>query len=140
MAYNSRSKKVQVGIEGADEIIKILKDIGIEANAVLEEAAEEGAKIALAEAKRRVPVKTGNLRDNLEITKVKSRTPDKLKKTVFVKVGFNKKAFYGTFVELGTRFIKAKPFLRPAIDQNRNSIAQVVNNAIDKALRRGGLK
>jgi HK97 gp10 family phage protein len=59
------------------------------------------------EAKRLVPYKTGNLRRSI----------------TYKVVGFSRDmnavvqatAFYGIFVELGTRFRSPKPYLRPAL-------------------------
>lgn len=142
-----KTRKYYSGVEGADEIIDVLKQIGLAANDILDEAAEAGGKIALADAKRRAPVSVagrlygkyahppGNLRDNIELKKPKSAASGKLKRRASVTIGPNKDAFYGKFVELGTKKLKAKPFLRPAIDENKAAIAKAVNETIEKALR-----
>ena len=60
------------------------------------------------EAKKICPVDTGRLRAS--ITTIVEENPDITR----VKVGTNIK--YAPYVEFGTRFMRAQPFLRPAFD------------------------
>ena len=48
--------------------------------------------------------------------------------------------FYARFVELGTKKMPARPFMRNAVDKNHEKIARIINNVIDKAIRRVMLK
>lgn len=43
---------------------------------------------------------------------------------------FGGKTFYGAFVELGTKKMKAQPFLRPALNSNREVILKVIGNSL----------
>ena len=45
-------------------------------------------------------------------------------------------AYYAKFVELGTRKMTAKPYLRPAIDEMRSNISWRVARALEKSLKR----
>lgn len=63
------------------------------------------------EAKRLAPVKTGKLRDSIEIKENTDMT---------VSVGSN--LDYILFQEFGTRFQSGTPFLRPALDSTINNI------------------
>lgn len=126
-----RQRKVNVGIEGAEEIIKLLKDMGQAAENVLEKAAEAGGKVALSDAKRRCPIDTGNLKNSLHLDNGK-----KSERRAEVKISQGKDEFYGTFVELGTKHQKAQPFMRPAIDENQSDIAKAVNEEVGRALGR----
>lgn len=130
-SYSSRQRKVSSGIEGADEAIKLLKDMGIAAENVLEKAAEEGGKIALKEAKRRCPVDSGRLKASLHLTKGR-----KSESKADVKIAPGKQEYYGTFVELGTKHQGAKPYLRPAVDEKQGDIAKAVNQTVLRALGR----
>jgi len=47
-----------------------------------------------------------------------------------------KQEYYGTFVELGTKHQAAQPYLRPAVDENKQQIGMAVNQKILKALER----
>lgn len=42
---------------------------------------------------------------------------------------------YGRFLELGTRTMAARPYLRPALDGNRARILQMIRQAIRQVLR-----
>lgn len=58
-------------------------------------------------ARRHCPVDTGRLRSSIKSTGVKED-----RKGLLVDVGTN--VTYAPFVEFGTRFMRAQPFLRPA--------------------------
>jgi len=68
-----RQRKLNVGIEGADEVIKLLEEMGAAASDILEQAAEAGGLIVLENAKNDCPKDTGALKDSLHIEKGKSR-------------------------------------------------------------------
>lgn len=129
----AKKQRYRVGIEGADEVVKMLADMGQSAEDVLQSAAEAGGKIALDDAKMRCPVDTGRLKNSLYLEKLK-KSPGKAD----VKVSIGKNEYYGVFVELGTSKSEAKPFLRPAVDENKDRIAKAINEAVLKALGRLG--
>lgn len=62
-------------------------------------------------AKRLCPVDTGRLRASIVTTKPTHTTRDDLT----VRIG--SKVKYARFVELGTRYMRARPYLRPALEQ-----------------------
>lgn len=62
-------------------------------------------------AKRLCPVDTGRLRASIVTTKPTHTTREDLT----VRIG--SKVKYARFVELGTRFMRARPYLRPALEQ-----------------------
>lgn len=62
------------------------------------------------DAKVGAPVDTGNLRNSIKAT---DAIPLDAKAEVVVGAG------YGLFVERGTRYQRAQPFLQPAVDKNR---------------------
>ncbi|MDW7651313.1 MAG: HK97 gp10 family phage protein [Bacillota bacterium] len=129
----AKQRKLRVSIEGADEVAKLLEDLGEAAGSILEQAAEAGGKIALDDAKRRCPVDTGALKASLYLAKSKTRKPE-IKREVKISPG--KKEYYGTFVELGTANINPQPFMRPAIDENQDRIAKAINQKVLSALGR----
>lgn len=48
--------------------------------------------------------------------------------TVWVKVGWNKRTFYGMFEEFGTSKMAARPFMRPAYDTKKfEAVAKIVD-------------
>ena len=81
-----------------------------------------------AEAMRKVPVRTGYLRSTIYATV----------KDWVVNVGAD--ATYASFVELGTRFMQAQPYLWPAIQQYLPELEQMVKEAIAQAKAEEGLQ
>ncbi|MCR4436639.1 MAG: HK97 gp10 family phage protein [Clostridiales bacterium] len=130
-AYTARIKKLKAEVEGAEEVIKLLEEMGQKAEEVLAKAAEAGGMVALSEARRRCPVKTGRLRASLTLTQGK-KTPARAN----VRIEHGKKEYYGTFVELGTRKQPARPFMRPAVDENKKQISDAVTEEIGRAVGR----
>ncbi len=68
-------------------------------------------------ARQLAPVDTGNLRRNIAVENVY----DPETQQVEYRVGWTKKGFYGSLVELGTEDEPPKPHLRPAAIQVKNS-------------------
>ena len=78
----------------------------------------QGAAIALS------PVKTGNLRGSISF-KVESEDE--------ARVGTNVE--YAPYVEYGTKKMSAQPYLRPALDNNKSAIENMIKDAISKAVK-----
>lgn len=147
-------------IKGGEELQALLNSLApkLEQN-IMRGAMRAGAKVILEEAKRNVPVKSGELRNSLKIsTKSKKGTV-----TASVKSG-NKKVYYSRFVEFGVAahsisatgkgflnfggiFAKsvdhpgatAKPFMRPAIDSKSTEAIDAVKEYIGKRLTKEGI-
>ena len=87
---------------------------------------EKAGKIIAAEAKRRVPVKSGKLRQSIRVRRLKGDP----KQDVRVYAGNRIKggAFYAHMVERGTKKMTARPFLRPALYGSRNMILTLMRN------------
>ena len=80
------------------------------------------------EAMRRAPVKTGHLRSSIY----------SLVKDWVVNVGAE--ATYALFVELGTRTLRARPYLYPSIQQYLPQLEQAICEAIDAAKEEAGFQ
>jgi len=130
-AYTARAKKLKAEVEGAEEVVKLLEEMGQKAEEVLAKAAEAGGRVALSEARRRCPVKTGRLRASLTLTQGR-KTPARAN----VRIEHGRKEYYGKFVELGTRKQPARPFLRPAVDENKKRVSEAVTEEIGRAVGR----
>lgn len=130
---SARRRGWNTQLEGAEEVIELLNQIGDAASDVLATAARAGGDIALTDARRRCPVDTGKLKASLHLEKGKSKKP-RVHQIVEIKPG--KKEYYGTFVELGTKRQPAQPFMRPAVNENKSRIGEAVNQAVLRALGR----
>ena len=91
----------------------------------------EGARLVVDDAKSRVPVKTGKLQESIKATSLE----DGAAYEITANAKNSKGIPYGQFVEFSPKI--AKPFLYPAMDANRNIIANDVKTAIQDAIRRG---
>lgn len=148
----------QVRITGAREMEAVLRQLpDTIAKQVLTKALREAAEPVLEEARALAPVgqeakgrvrlrttkrgkvsiaNYGKLKLSLRIANVPaSRTPHSA--TVAVTVG---KAFWGLFVEFGTRFMSARPFLRPAFESKKiealNRLGESLGEQIEKAAKK----
>ena len=131
MSYRAKQKKRSVSVEGAEEIIATLKEMGESASSVLEESAKAGGDISLKDAKENCPVDSGSLKESLQM-EVDKVTTEK----ATVKIGFDTKHYYGVFVELGTSHNKAHPFLRNSVDKKQNTIKDAISKKISDAIGR----
>ena len=81
-----------------------------------------------AEAMQRAPVKTGHLRRSIYA----------VVRDWVVNIGAE--ATYALFVEVGTRYISARPYLWPSIQAHLPELEQLVSEAIDAAKLEAGFR
>ena len=77
-------------------------------------------QFVVAKAQANAPVLTGLTRE--EIT-YKLEVQENAVEGI---VGVGKEAFYARFIEMGTRFLPARPFLRPAVYENAAEIMRLL--------------
>lgn len=128
----------QVDMKSLDDIIKTLEKLNDLTQKQVNSAAKAGAKFIQRKAKDKAPVsldgsngKTrGFLKKNIKIKAEKSKTKGKKVYTV----GIGGEAYYGVFAEYGTKKHAAKPFLRQALDENREELTRIVLGEIAKGV------
>ena len=81
-----------------------------------------------AEAMRKVPVKTGYLRSTI-YARVQEWA---------VQIGAE--ATYALYIELGTRYMRARPYLWPAIQEHLPQLEQIIREAIEAAKSEAGFR
>ena len=89
-----------------------------------------------ARANLRSNRRTGELARRIR-TKVRV---DRASKSLHGQIAPDRDTFYGMFLEFGTRFIPAQPWLRPAADNTSgvmNAIGKHMRKNLEKAFRRG---
>ena len=105
---------------------------------VITGAVRASAKPIVQEAKRLAPVKTGNLKKSIGITKIRSKSKTEVVFAVSPRKTAKYDGFYGRFVEFGTRKMSPKPFLRPAYekmsDECLRAFREYMIKRIDKEL------
>ena len=120
-------------IEGVEELQDMFERMDVKADKILESASEQAAKIVLSDAKNRAPVSTGALRNSIAIRKEK-RKNKKHAYQVYCKGEREGGVSYSMSIEIGTSDTPARPFLRPALDANKNAIINKVSDVIATAL------
>lgn len=105
------ASSVRVELKGADSLISKVKLLVPRIRAATEQAVAQTALLIETDAKLLAPVDTGRLRASIH-TEI---APNKLSAMVLDGVT------YGIFLEVGTRYIKARPFLFPAYEKNRGA-------------------
>ena len=78
-------------------------------------------------ARQLVPVRTGHLRSSI-YANIKEWAAD-----------IGAEATYAYFVELGTRHMKAQPYLYPAIQEHLPRLEQIILEAIERSKAEAGL-
>lgn len=119
-------------------------------NAVLGVEVGNVAEKVAADARRKVPVKTGTLRDTIKVVSgirkdngsvhlayvhVGSRVAGGAQHLARGRDRTKAGAFYAGMVELGTSKTRKKPFLRPAIRKNKRSGMAMLNKAFGRAIK-----
>ena len=90
---------------------------------------EIAAGYVMRRARQNVPVDSGRLRDSIRVVRLKGDP----RLNVRVYAGNRKKreeggAFYAHMIEFGTVKMTAKPFLRPAFNECKGRIKDIVQN------------
>lgn len=120
---------------GATRLRRKLRRFPEEATAEVRTAISEAAEAVHAEALGRVPVDTGTLARNLSYRVSK----DGLEARVgILGAKAKREAYYGGFVEFGTSRKPARPYLRPALEQERAHFRPRINKAVTAAVRKIG--
>lgn len=146
-----------VEIKGLKSLDKTLKSLPPRLQTkVVRGATLAGANVVRKEARRRAPVRTpddkapkaakprlnkgtyvqvtfpGHLRKNIRSARNR-RVP---RWQISYLVGWTTSAFYGLFIEKGTKHQGAQPFLRPAFDSKKGEINKVIGERIWRGLKR----
>lgn len=138
---------ISLKLQGLDALKAQLQELKAEAaGKALARAARKAFLPVLAAAQALAPVDTGLLRDSIKITVVRPQGGDAV-----VQVGLRVAASKGAvklgrmtisahwrwhFVELGTSKMAAKPFFRPALDQNAQQVLDTLREELVKGLAR----
>jgi HK97 gp10 family phage protein len=103
---------VHVNIEGIDSLRERLTELAPKLIQASRAAVQASAEVVRDDTKAGVRVRTGNLRDKVDIHYARGG--------LSAKVGWkNRSEWYSTLHELGTRRIPAQPALGPALEQER---------------------
>lgn len=112
-------------LEGMQELLKKLENMGAEAERAKEKALLEGAEVIRNAISENAPRDTGALADNITISDIKDGK---------VEVGNHPDQFYAHFLEFGTSKMSAKPFMEPAFLNNKERAQQKMADVIRREL------
>lgn len=107
-----------------------LREMGEHVANAAKQALRNGAYTVAADAKSRVPVKTGRLRDSIKVTANNDGSVYKISADAK-----NNGYSYGKVIEYAHG--GAKAFLHPALDANKQQIRGNIKDAVRQALRQG---
>ncbi|MER7076632.1 phage protein, HK97 gp10 family [Saccharopolyspora kobensis] len=114
-----------VSVRGDRRLAKQLAALRVQATEIAADTLKAWGKDVRDEARRRVPVLTGELRKGITIRVQR--------KAMTATVGTHTGPYYGVFVENGTSRQAAQPFLHPAAAAHSN-IRPYVRTALDARL------
>lgn len=119
-------------LKGAQELERVLKRASdAVARESLVEATAAGAKVIVDGARRRAAKDTGKGAESIHAT-----VTERSRFSVTQSIGPSKNAFYMRFVEFGTVKTAARPFLRPALDEERDAVIRKVGRELWEQIRR----
>ena len=126
--------------------MKEFSKLGENAYEALRPSATEAAEIVLERVRGNIRDRTGTLSRSLKIIK-----PGKKKAksgVIYARVTFGKDAAYGVPLELGHRLVyfgkktykkvNERPFLRPAADESKEEVANIMATGMNKILDEWG--
>ncbi|HLR91835.1 MAG TPA: HK97-gp10 family putative phage morphogenesis protein [Atopostipes sp.] len=114
-------------IEGLDELTQQLEKMGYDVKQNEEKALVAGAEVMQKATKGQVRVRTGNLKDHIEISDVENGE-------VYVYVDQQGQAYYGFFLEMGTSKMRAQPFMGPAFNRSKGQIERAMADSLRQVL------
>lgn len=80
----------------------------------------------------KTPVLSGDLKKSIKLVVGFSRRSETMVATVMD----TQPAFYGRFVEMGTRHSKAQPFMRPAMESQADSAIETLRAALEAGIEK----
>lgn len=137
---------ITVRIEGAAEIQKVLDTLPKRIQGkVMVAALRAGGNEIRKDAKARVPIRSEPGPKPLKKGSRRGRLPGFLRASIIVRkvpgadmieVGSSKRAWYGRLLEFGTRYMSARPWLRPAFDEKGPAALAKIGESLRKNIER----
>ncbi|RLI18381.1 hypothetical protein DRO44_01310 [Candidatus Bathyarchaeota archaeon] len=119
--------EITCNLEGVEEFEKAVEKLDSAMQRQIHEQLAKWAANVKDAAKQLAPVRTGYLRSSL-YAEIQGWT---------AKIGAE--ASYAGFVEFGTRYMQARPYIYPALQRHLPQLEQIILEALDAAKREAGL-
>ena len=121
------SIEITCDVKGVEEFQEALRNFDSAIQKQVHRQLASWAADVKALAKQLVPVRTGHLRSSI-YAKISEWVAE-----------IGAEATYGLFVEFGTRRMRARPYLYPAIQHHLPHLEQIILDALDAAKGEAGL-
>ncbi len=121
------SVEISVNIDGIEPLQDAMVRVDSQLQKHVHRQLVSWASDVKASAKRIVPVRTGHLRNSI-YSKIDGWVAQ-----------IGAEATYAYFVEFGTRFMQARPYLYPAIQEHLPRLEAIIADAIELAKQEAGL-
>ena len=124
-------------IKGMGQLRRTLNKLPKDIQKLVEVALKKSAEDIFDDAQSLVPKNRGLLAKNMHINRGS--------RGLSFEIGYWKKGnirrwkkagWRAKFIEFGTRFIRAEPFMGPAWRKNENKVIKRIDDAVDEALKR----
>ncbi|KHO62675.1 phage protein, HK97 gp10 family [Thermoanaerobacter sp. YS13] len=121
---------VEVKFEGMDELIKAVETLGQKGSRIENEALKEAGEYLAEEMKKEAPVRSGELRDSIKCSNVKTKQGQK-----YVEVGPDETTNWrAKFIEFGTVKMRANPFMSRAYEKNKEQVREIIAQKLREGL------
>jgi HK97 gp10 family phage protein len=120
--------EITCDVEGIEEFKAAMQSFDNEMQRHVHRLLASWAADVKALAKQFVPVRTGHLRSSI-YAKIQEWVAE-----------IGAEATYALFVEFGTRYMQARPYLYPAIQEHLPRLEAIICEAIDEAKAEAGLE
>jgi HK97 gp10 family phage protein len=118
--------EVSIDIEGVEKFKAVMQRLDSGMQRYVHRQLTRWAADVKALARRIVPVRTGHLRSSI-YAKIQGWVAE-----------IGAEATYAIFVEFGTRYMRARPYLYPAIQRYLPQLEGIISEAIESAKREAG--
>jgi len=112
---------------------------------IVRKALREGARPVLASARSKAPVRTGAMKKSLKLRARRARRGNfgvEVRTGTRAELGIpeNDPGYYPFSVEFGHGNVPAQPFMRPALDENREPALKIIGREIGRGVEQEGKK
>ncbi len=135
-------KFLDIKIAGFEDLNKNLKKLNEKVQTRITKAAlKKGANVILAAAKQNTPSDSGANHMNLKVKAIRKKRSSTnigfaIQTGTREELGIKGKGYYPFSLEYGTKDTEAQPYLRPALEDNREKAIQVIGKALEKSIAR----
>lgn len=124
------------GVRGVSRLRKKLRRVPVEIRKEVVAAIADAGELLRFEMLKRVPRDEGDLASVIELKFSNDKLAIDVGPGVKSKRSFRLAGWRAHFSEFGTLTASAQPFMGPAFEAAKKLAAQMINKAVDKALRR----